>query len=384
MVSSSVWAQPKELKLGLLSPLTGPISEGGQRISNSIKMAAEEINAKGGILGMQIKLIEWDTMGEPERGVTGAKKLIETDQVWGLIGVYRSGVALAVAEVAAANKKLFMVTDAASPAITGLVKKDYEKYKIIFRTGAIASQFTESTYPFFTDVVKAKTFFYVAENTKISKDIYGAAEKDLEARGIKSLGTAYVDVAASEFMGELARIKSLKPDIVFTHIPAAGGVAFQKQYYDAKVKIPQIVITGVMAMPNVVREMGEKSNYAAVAAFCWDVPITEKTVPFYRNFTKKFGMEPEGYSDVRSYDGMLVLADGIQRAGSLDLEKVVKALEKTDFKGAAGRYVFDDSHQNKWGEEYLMNVLVQWLDGKSYVFWPKKYTTETYKYDTRN
>jgi branched-chain amino acid transport system substrate-binding protein len=247
----------------------------------------------------------------------------------------------------------------------------------------MAPHFTEVCYPFFTHVIKAKTFFFVAENTKISRDIYEAAEKDLQAKGIKSLGTAYVDVAASEFMGELARIKSLKPDVVFTHIPAAGGVAFQKQYYDAKVKLPQIIVTGVMAMRNVVKEMGEKSNYASVAAFCWDVPITEKTIPFYKNFTKKFGMDPEGYSDVRSYDGMLVLADGIKRAGSLDLEKVIKALEQTDYKGAAGRYVFDETHQAKWGEGYLNGVLVQYLDGKSYVFWPKQYANGKYKVDTR-
>jgi branched-chain amino acid transport system substrate-binding protein len=377
------WAQPKELKLGLLAPLTGPISEGGQRIANSIKLAAEEINAKGGLLGMQIKLIEWDTQGEPERGVTGAKKLIDSDQVWGLIGVYRSGVALAVAEIAVANKKLFMVTDAASPAVTGLVQKDYDKYKYIFRTAAMATQFTISVNPFVTDIIKAKTYFFIAENTKMSRDIFEATKKTFDPMGIQCLGEAYVDVAASEFMGELARIKSLKPDVVIIHIPAAGGVAFQKQYYDSKVGIPHIAHTGVMNMPNVVREVGQKSDYASFAAFCWNVPITDKTVPFYKKFTKKFGYEPEGYSDVRSYDGMLVLADGIKRAGSLDVEKVIKALEKTDLKGVAGRYVFDETHQARWGEGYLLNIIGEWVNGKGYVLWPKAYANGTYKHDPR-
>ncbi len=382
-LTDRVSAQPRELKLGLLAPLTGPASAIGQRMSHAIKMAADEVNARGGVLGMQIKLIEWDDMAEPERGVTGAKKLIESDQVWGLIGVFRSGVALAVADIAAAHRKLFMDTNAASPAITGLVKKDYNKYKYIFRNAGMSTHFEESVNPFLTEIVKAKTYFFIAENTKQSRDIFEATKKTFDAKGIKCIGEAYVDVAASEFMGELARIKSMKPDAVIASFPTAAGVAFQKQYYDSKIKVPHINHAGVMSMREVVTEIGEKGNYAAFVSFCWDVPITDKTITFYKSFTKKFGSFPEGYSDVRSYDGVFILADAIKRAGSLDVEVVIKALEQTDFKGVAGRYVFDETHQAKWGEGYLLNIIGQWIDGKGYVIWPKAYANATYKKDPR-
>lgn len=206
-----VSAEPKDFKLGFIVPMTGPASHIGRRMKHAFMMAAEEINEKGGLLGMQVKLIEWDGMADPERAMTGAKKLIESDGVWGLIGVFRSGAALAVADVAAAKKKVFVDTNANSPAITALVKKDYNKYKYVFRPAATAIHFSDSVIPFITGIVKAKTYFYIAENTTYARDTFGALEVALKPMGITCVGNAYADVSASEFMGELARINLLNP-----------------------------------------------------------------------------------------------------------------------------------------------------------------------------
>lgn len=138
-----------------------------------------------------------------------------------------------------------------------------------------------------------------------------------------------------------------------------------------------------MSELEVATQIGEKSDYAAFVAFSWDVPITDKTIPFYEKFTKGYGHFPEGYCDVRAYDGLYILADAIKRAGSLDVEKVIGALEKTDYKGVAGRYVFDDSHQSKWGQGYLTNIIGQWIKGKGYIIWPPAYANATYKKDPR-
>jgi branched-chain amino acid transport system substrate-binding protein len=380
---ASVSAQSNELKIGVIIPLSGPAAVIGHRMSCGFKLAAEQLNAKGGVLGKQIKLIEWDDMTEPERGVTGAKKLINTDKVWGLIGIFRSGVALAVAEVAAAEKTIYMDTNAASPDITALVKKDYNKYKYIFRNASMATNFQQTAVPFLTDITKAKNYFFIAENSKFSHDLFKATKETYDGLGIKCIGEAYVDQAASEFTGELSRIRYSKPDVVIASISTVAGIAFQKQYYDANMRIPHINLPSVVCAKEVLNELGNQGNYFTFVPFCWDVPITDKTVPFYEIFIKKFGYFPEGYSDVRGYDGLMILADGIKRAGTLEVEKVIKELEKTDFKGVAGRYVFDETHQSKWGEGYLRNVIVQWINGKAYVIWPKVFANATYIKDPR-
>jgi len=362
------------LKIGVLVPLTGPVAEGGTRMLKAMEMATDEINKAGGVLGRKIELKVWDTEGKVEKGVTGAKKLILQDDVWGLIGVYRSGVALAVQDVVPEFKKIFMVTDAASNDITRRVKENYDKYKYTFRSAASIDQFADLMTPFLSDVVKAKSYFYVSETTLWTKELGDVAKKFADANGIKFLGSVECDPAAQEFTSEIAKIKNANPDAVLCSLAGAAAVPFAKQYYENKVGKPIIYGLGMITFKNVIMEMGEKANYQSTAAFCWDIPVTPKTLSFYEKYTKVYS-RPGGYEDVRSYDGMYVLIDGIKRAGSLDVEKVIKALEKTDYTGVAGRYVFGKDHQCKLGKGFLQGVIVEWVNGKDYILYPPNVAT---------
>jgi len=362
------------LQIGVLVPLTGPVAEGGTRMLKAMELATEEINKAGGVLGRKIELKVWDTEGKVEKGVTGAKKLILQDNVWGLIGVYRSGVALAVQDIVPEYKKIFMVTDAASNEITRRVSKNYDKYKYTFRSAASIDQFAELMTPFLSEVVKAKSYFYVSETTLWTKELGEVAKKFADANDIKFLGSVECDPAAQEFTSEIAKIKNANPDAVLCSLAGAAAVPFAKQYYENKVGKPIIYGLGMITFKNVIVEMGEKANYQSTAAFCWDIPMTKKTLGFYEKYTKIYS-RPGGYEDVRSYDGMYVLIDGIKRAGSLDVEKVIKALEKTDYVGVAGRYVFGEDHQCKLGKGFLQGVIVEWVNGKDYILYPPSVAT---------
>lgn len=365
------------LKIGVLVPLTGPIAEGGTRMLKAIELATNEINQAGGVLGRKIELKVWDTEGKVEKGVTGAKKLILQDDVWGLIGTYRSGVTLAVQDVAWEHKKILMVTDAASNEITRRVKENYDKYKYTFRSAASIDQFAELMIPFITDVVKAKSYFYVSETTLWTKELGDVVKKFADTHGIKFLGSVECDPAATEFTSEIAKIKNANPDAVLCSLAGAAAVPFAKQYYENKVGKPIIYGLGMITFKNVIMEMGEKANYQSTAAFCWDIPVTPKTLGFYEKYTKVYS-RPGGYEDVRSYDGMYVLIDGIKRAASLDVEKVIKALEKTNYTGVAGRYVFGEDHQCKLGKGFLEGVVVEWVNGKDYILYPPNVAKSKY------
>ena len=365
------------LKIGVLVPLTGPVAEGGTRMLKAIELATNEINQAGGVLGRKIELKVWDTEGKVEKGVTGAKKLIMQDDVWGLIGTYRSGVTLAVQDVAFENKKILMVTDAASNEITRRVKENYNKYKYTFRSAASIDQFAELMVPFMTDVTNAKSYFYVSETTLWTKELGDVVKKFADTRGIKFLGSVECDPAATEFTSEIAKIKNAKPDAVLCSLAGAAAVPFAKQYYENKVGKPIVYGLGMITFKNVIMEMGEKANYQSTMAFCWDLPVTKKTLGFYEKYTKLYSA-PGGYEDVRSYDGMYVLMEGIKKAGSLDVEKVIKALEKTDYTGVAGRYVFGEDHQCKLGKGLLEGVLIEWVNGKDHVLYPPNVAKSKY------
>lgn len=359
------------LKIGVLVPLSGPSVDGGTRMHKSIKMATEEINKAGGVLGKKIELKVWDTETKVERGITGAKKLILKDRVWGLIGGFRSGVTLAYQPFVMEQKKILMVTDSASNEITNRVGKDYEKFKYTFRSVMNVEQVGQLMLPALTDVVKAKTYFYLAETTLWSKGLAELLRKAAEAKGIKRVGYVECDPAAQEFTSEIAKIKETNPDLVLCAFSGAGDVPFAKQYYDLKVPKPLCFhAAGVMRKG----DLGEKSDFMCFMAFLWNIPVTPKTLDFFEKFTKVHAA-PDGWQDVRSYDGMHILAEGIKRAGTLDVEKVVKALEKTDHVGAAGRYVFDEKHQAKWGPGFLEGVIIQRIKDKDSILYPQNAAT---------
>jgi len=371
--TAAIAAEP--LKIGVLVPLTGPVAEGGTRMLKAIEMATEEINKSGGVLGKKIELKVWDTEGKTEKGVTGAKKLLMQDEVWGLIGTYRSGVTLAVQDVVADYKKVLMVTDAASNEITKRVGTNYNKYKYTFRSAASIDQFAELMAPFLTDVTKAKSYYYVSETTLWTKELGEVVKKIADSKGIKFLGSVECDPGATEFTSEIVKIKEANPDAVLCSLAGAAAVPFAKQYAEMKVGKPIIYGLGMITFKNVIVEMGAKANHQSTMAFCWDIPVTPKTLGFYDKYTKLY-TRPGGYEDVRSYDGMYVLIDGIKRAKSFDPEKVIKALEQTDYIGVSGRYTFDQEHQAKTGKGLLEGVIIEWVDGKDRIQYPPNVTKD--------
>lgn len=359
------------IKLGVLMPLSGPAAEGGKRMKDGFELAKEEINAAGGINGRPIELVYTDDEANTEKGVSGAKRMIEENKVVALLGTLRTGVAMGVAEVAANNKLPFLVTVSSGPEVTELVGKDYNRYKYLFRNGGHASHFVLNTAPFVTDILKAKTYYYVGQDVAWSKALGGGFKKYLESKGVTEVGSSIVEVGANEFSSVLMDIKNKKPDVVISSNVSAEGVPFAKQYYDAKIPAPMISTAGVLTMEDVIKNMGEKGNYVNFMSWSWRTQATPKTEPFYDKFKQKYGYLPSGFEDVRSYDGLQIMAEAIGKAGSTEAEALIQALEKNQFVGAAGNYAFDEKHQAKVGEGLLQGVIGQWKDGKATLLWPK-------------
>lgn len=370
--------QPAEqgpVKIGVLVPLSGPSSQGGQSMQNAFQLAAEQINADGGVDGRDVQLIFEDTGGDPEQGVTAARKLIEQDQVWGLAGVFTSGVALAIAPVAMEASEPFVVTVAAAPDITGIVAEDPETNKYLFRTGAHVVHFERNTEPFVTDIVGAESYYYIAQDALWARGLGQVFEGALGEKGITKVGETFVQRGSEEFASAIADIQSANPDVVVAALVSAEGVPFAKQYYDAQVPVPFVTTAGVLTFEENVRGMGSKSDYINFFAWTWDLPITPKTQEFYNRYRESFGSAPSGYEDVRSYDGLSVMVEALRQAGSTDPDAWVDAMENISYTGVAGVYEFDDSHQAQWGEGLLTGVLGQWRDGEAVIFWPEDVAT---------
>lgn len=358
------------LKLGVLIPLSGVAAEGGRQMRDGFEMAKEEINQAGGVLGRPLDLIYYDTETTTEKAVRGARKLLDQDGVYALLHGFMSGETMALAEVAADYKVLLFEHTAAAPEITGLVAKNYNRYKYVFRVGAIEDDFIQNSLAFVTEIVKAKSYYFLGNDIVLSRSLREGYRKVLEPMGIKEVGAALVKPGTTEFAAILRDIREKQPDVVISTNVMADAVPLARQYYDAKINAPFICIGGLLASQKVIQGMGPQSDYLAFVASTYNVPKTDKTQPFYKKFTEKYGYFPSGYEDVRSYDGLWLLAEAINRAGTLEKEKVISSLEQLDYPGVAGRYVFNNEHQVKWGKDFITGVVGQWIGGEAHILWP--------------
>lgn len=322
-------APAAEIPVGVYAALTGSEAAFGQATVQGVKLAAEEINDAGGVLGRKIRLIIEDDQGRPEEAASVVTKLITRDNVLAVIGENSSSQSLAAAPVCQASKVPMISPSSTNPNVTK--KGDY-----IFRVC-------------FTDPYQGKALAtYVKNNLKASsaavlrdnKNDYsvGLAEfftKEYKALGGKIVAQANYVGGDSEFRPQLTTLKSKKPDVVF--IPGfytdVGQIAIQAR----DLGITQPLVGGDGWDSPTVIEIGGKAvdgSYFSDHYFVGDPrPLVQRYVAEMR---KRYGKDPEANSAL-GYDALKILAGAIQKAGALDRKAIRDNIAATaNYEGVSG------------------------------------------------
>ena len=365
-------AQTGPIKVGVIGPFK---LTPGRDIQEAATLAAEEVNAAGGVLGRKLELIFAETEQSPEKGKTAVERLLFVDKVDVIIGEHRSEVAIAVQPIIAENKKIFLSTGTASPLLSDNVLKDYAKYKYYFRTFLNANQMAEQMQLQLTDMMsttKREKVAIIAETAVWVEPIVTALKNSL---GSRLVALERVSTNAKDLSVELSRVQSSKAQIVFVILAADAGLPFARQWADRQ--IPALV-TGYTVMAQSDR-FWEQTEGRAQAFMTWKhgvrAPISPKTIPYWDRYTKKYGHVPGAYTNFATYDGVFILVDAIRRAGSLDSDALVKALEATDHVGVSGRIKFSKRHDPEAGPDFLPFTYIQWNKGEMVTVWPPKMKT---------
>jgi len=319
-----------DIPIGSYVALTGPEASFGNSTLEGEKLAVDEINAAGGVLGRKIKLIAEDDQGKAEEAASVVTKLITGNNVVALLGENSSNQSLAAAPIAQSNHIPMVSVSSTNPMVTQ--KGDY-----IFRVC-------------FTDPYQGKALAtFAAENLKVKKvgtmvdrkNDYsvGLAEffrKEFEAHGGKVVSEQSYSGGDTEFRPQLTAIKSSKPDVIF--IPGfyteVGQIAIQAR--DLGFNGPMLGGDG-WDSPSVI-QIGGKSvdnSYFSDHYFIGDPrPLVKNFVDAIR---KRTGKDPEATCAL-GYDAMKILAMAIQKAGSTDGAKIREALAQTkDYDGVSGK-----------------------------------------------
>jgi branched-chain amino acid transport system substrate-binding protein len=274
-----------------------------------------------------------------------------------------------------------MVTPgAASNEITKAVHKDYDKNKYTFHgyltSASLALSVCDAAKDLLVDGKHMKTAVIMSEDAAWTKPLDIGYQECLPKIGLKVLDHIRFSPDTTDFTPIFNKIEAAKPDVIITGVSHVG-VQPTVQWKNQQVPIPMFGISSQATNET----FGKDTNNAAEGILYQgvsgpDLAITPKSLPFAEAFRKKYGNFPS-YCGYTAYDEVYYLADAIKRAGSTDSDKMVAALEKTDWEGTIGRTQFygkDDefTHGLKYGKGLITGAMLQWQDGKQVPVWPKE------------
>ena len=375
-VASPAFSQSSDpIKIGVIAEvqsIAGAATPGGAQI------AADEINAKDGILGRKIEIVSYDNKSSSSDSVRAFQRAVSDDKVSAVIASYISEVVIALEPWAARLHMPLITPGAASNEITRPIHDDYDKNKYTFHgyltSGAQAQAVCDAAKDLLVDGMKMKTAVIMSEDAAWTKPLDAGYEECLPKAGLKVLDHIRFSPDTTDFTPIFNNLEAKKPDVIITGISLVG-VQPTMQWKNQQVPIPMLGISSQATNETFGKDTNNASDgvlYQGVSGP--GVAVTPKSIPFAEAFKKKFGNYPS-YCGYTSYDEVYFIADAIKRAGSTDADKLVEALEKTDWEGTIGRIQFygkDDqfTHGLKYGKGLITGLMLQWQDGAQTSVWP--------------
>jgi len=371
----------------------------GWDAERGFKLAVDEINAKGGVnVGgtKQMFKVEVIDTRDLEPGVPVSEALLAVEKLildkkadFIMGGPVRSEAALAAMPLLSKYKKIsILTTGVLTPAYSATVAKEYDKYKYCFRIHGEAKNLVGEMFANFSELKEKYQFnnlFIIAQDVSHARGAAKVMETVATKKGWNVTGVEIFPTGATDFSMALLKAKKTQTEIINIWMDMPESAILLKQWYE--MKIPALPFGSTLAaaeQPGFWEATDGKGEYTlcnVVNAGNAPSNATPWTMKFYDAYTKKWGVEPEGLGTSSSYMAVYVLRDAIERAGSLDPDKVISELEKTDLMGVYGRLRFDPkSHQvipSIDPKEGAVGSILQWQDGKRIVVYPKSIATGT-------
>lgn len=343
-MAGGVMAQEQVIKIGHIGPTSGPQAHFGKDDENGVRMAIEDLNAKGMEIGgkkVKFVLVAEDDVADPKQGTAASQKLCD-DKVAGAVAFVNSGVAIP-------SSKVFQ--DCGIPMITGaatnpdLTKPGWNTtYRVIANDNALGAAL--ATYA--AKNLQLKNVAVIDDRTAYGQGLANVFKKDAEKQGIKIVANEFTNDKATDFMAILTSIKAKKPDAIFY-----GGM-----YGQAGPMLRQMAQLGM----NDVKMFGGDgicvTELAKVAAgakplenvVCADGGASIAKMPGGTEWKKRYDAKYPGQFQVYSpyfYDGTMLLADAMKRANSWDPKVYIPFLQKSDYSGVTSKIQFEKNGEMK-------------------------------------
>ncbi|MHC4549388.1 MAG: ABC transporter substrate-binding protein [Planctomycetota bacterium] len=372
----------------------------GWDAERGLRLAVEEINAAGGVeVGGQKRRLALEVIdtrdlepGVPvDDAIKAVEKLILQKEVDFLVGgPVRSEAALAVMDLVSRYRKVSIITTGVlSPSYHQAVTKDYDAYKYCFR---ITSEILTLGRDFMTVLEGIRKehglerVFIMVQDVAHARKAGEFMSKLFTERGFKVVGHEIYPTGCTDFAPGLLKSGRANTQLIFNWMDMPETAILLKQWRSLRLRSLPVGFMSAAEQPGFWEASQGSAEYTVVNlvnggnAPCDITPWTRR---FAEAYEERWGLEPEGYGTSSSYMAVYALKDAVERAGTLEPDAVVRALETLDLMGVYGRIRFDPkSHQvipSTDPEEGAVGSVIQWQAGKRVTFWPAAAATGTLK-----
>ncbi len=379
-------AQPRTFKIGVVHPVTGPLAEPGQACRMGAQMAADAINAAGGIKSMggtKLELLLGDTQTKPDVGRTEAERVINQGAQM-LMGSFDSGSTAAIVPVAQQRRIPLLVDIAAADPITAnvakAVREGQQKVQYVYRNFPTGSTFGRKAVQYFDEIFKEAGVSPKRVVLMYCNDLFGQNS----AKGFQAAYAAtkpsweIVDVIPwpeppQDLSTEVSRAKAARPDVIAPIPRPASAQVLLPEIRKQRVEMMGIVSPGGPGLYESGQLAVLKQDLEYVmASVPWPNFKNPKTGAVAEEYRKRAAGKTFDTNSGYSYDGMFVIADVLERAKSTDPDAIVDALRKTNYAAGLMQYggpiVFNEIGDNPNAIPTMIEILGQ----KPVAVWPKE------------
>jgi branched-chain amino acid transport system substrate-binding protein len=331
--SAPVSAQQK-IKIGFISTFSGPQGVMGQYMKESVELAIDHLGGKVG--GLPVEMFYGDDQLKPDVGVQVAEEMLKKNQVDFVSGIIWSNVMMAVVPVVTGANKIMVGTNAGASPLAG---KDCNR--LYFSTSWNNDQTPEAMGKFLTDQ-GVDDLYVMAPNYQAGKDMVAGLKRYYKGRIVEEV---YTKLGQQDYQAEISQLRAKSPKAVFAFYPGGMGIQFIKQYDQAGLR-GQIPLYTVYTVDEISIPAVKDAAVGIYETRYWSPdlknPANQKFVADYK---KKYGKLPVFYG-AQSYDGIMLIDSAVRAVkGNLkDIDGMVKAMEKADFRSLRGPFTYNVNH----------------------------------------
>jgi len=315
------------IKIGVPTGLSGANSVVAPAVVQSSKLAVEEINAAGGIMGKKVVLV----VADDGSGAAGAQKAFDF-----LIFKEKVDVLITMETSAARNGGLPIVSRGRTPFIYTSLYEGRSCNPYLYCNGAVPEQMVGPIVDYFMSKKGAKTFFLVGSDYAFGRGMLEFTRAYIEKAGAKVVAEEYQPMDANDWTAIISKMRSTKPDAVI--MSTAGGapnVTLQKQFKAAGI---QALVGNLSVDEATAKSMGADAAGIYISASYLSRGKSPENKRFLAAMKKKFGSDlltPNDLS-VPQYDAIYLYKAAVEKAGSADVDPVIKALAEVSYTGPRG------------------------------------------------